>query len=175
MKLKCLLLVPMLAVLTLALAQGAADQEKKDLKASLEAIKANVAKVTEAGEKERWQANIDLWQLKVAQTGVITKTDLDKMTSSLDGIKANGGKVTEAHEKERWEANNRLWHVLIGQKGVTGKGDAEKLKAPFEKMKTNIAKIKEAGEKERWEANRDMWQVVIDRVAPAPPPEKQQQ
>lgn len=32
--------------------------------AAFAAIKANVAKVTEAGEKERWQANIDLWPAK---------------------------------------------------------------------------------------------------------------
>lgn len=53
-------------------------QEKTDLKGSLDAIKANVAKVTEAGEKERWQTNIDLWQIKLGHSGAIPKTDLEK-------------------------------------------------------------------------------------------------
>jgi hypothetical protein len=164
MKLKYLLVVPMLALVTFVLAQGAPVQEKQDAKTSLDAIKANVAKITEAGEKQRWQANIDLWQLKFAQPGIIAKTDLDKMTSSLDRIKANVAKVTDAQEKERWQANIDMWQVLIDQKGVLLKGGVEKVKAPFEKMKANIAKITEAGEKQRWEANRDLWQGVIDRA-----------
>jgi hypothetical protein len=76
---------------------------------------------------------LDLWQLKLAQTGAIAETDLDKMIRSLDRIKASVAKVTEAGEKERWQANIDLWEVLIGQKGVLAKGDTEKRKAPFEK------------------------------------------
>jgi hypothetical protein len=164
MKLNWLRLVALLALLTLAVAQGAAIQEKKDLKASLETMKANVAKVTDAGEKERWQANIALWEIQLTQKGAIAKADLDKMTSLLDRIKANVAKVAEAGEKERWQANIDLWEVLIGQKGVLGKGDVDKLKAPFDKMKANVAKITETSEKERWEANRHAWEVVIDRA-----------
>ncbi len=164
MKVNKLLLAPMLVLLTLALVQGAPVQKNKVLKASLETMKANVAKVTEAGEKERWQANIDLWQLKLGHGRAIGKTDLHKMTGLLHRIKANVAKVTDVAEKERWQANIDLWQGLIRQKGVLAKGHAEKLKAPFKKMKANIAKITEAGEKERWQTNREMWKVVIDRA-----------
>ncbi len=163
MKRKCLLM-PVLVLLTLALAQAGPAQGKKDLKASLEAIQANVARITEAGETERWQANIELWQVKLAHTGAIAQADLAKMIRALDRIKANVVKVSEARERERWQANIELWGVLIGQKGVLAKGDAAKLKAPYERMRANIAKISEAGEKERWGANRDMWRVVIGRA-----------
>jgi len=164
MKLKSLLLVPMLILPTFMSAQGVSGQTKPDLKAPFDVMKGNVAKVNEAGEEERWQANIDLWQIMLGQAGAVAKADLEKMTALLDVMKCNVAKVTEAGEKERWQANIDLWQVLIGQKGVLTKDDANKFKAPFEKMKGNVAKVNEAGEKERWQASCDMWQVVIDRA-----------
>ena len=148
MKFTILSLASMLILPTLALAQGEQARTKPDGKAPFDVMKANVAKITEAGEKERWQANLDLWQLKLAQTGAVAKTELDKMAVALDRIKANVAKVTEAGEKRRWQANLDLWQVVIAQKGVPAKGDVEKLKAPFEKMKANVAKVTAAGEKE---------------------------
>ena len=35
------------------------------MKASLEQMKANVAKISDAGEKARWQSNVDLWTVMV--------------------------------------------------------------------------------------------------------------
>lgn len=163
MKLKSLLLVLFLLP-TLALAQRVWADTKSDAKASLDVMKGNVSKITEAGEKDRWQPNIDLWQIKLAQTGALAKADLYKMAALLDRIKANVAKITDAGEKERWQANVDLWQVLIAQKGVLAKVDVEKLKSPLGKMKANVAKITEAGEKERWQANRELWQVLIDQA-----------
>jgi septal ring factor EnvC (AmiA/AmiB activator) len=47
-----------------------ADLEK--LKASLEHMKANLAKIKDAAEKERWQANVDMWHLTYAHFGDLT-------------------------------------------------------------------------------------------------------
>jgi hypothetical protein len=54
-----------LAALTPGL--GMSSQAKVDGKGVFEAMKSNVAKITEAGEKERWQANLDLWQAVLDQ------------------------------------------------------------------------------------------------------------
>jgi hypothetical protein len=163
LKLKNVAHATIFIVATFLSVQGEAAQAKPD--ARFEKMMANVAMITEAGEKERWQANLDLWQIKLAQPGVIAKTKLDKMAVSLDRIKANVAKVTEAGEKERWRANLDLWQVVITQKGVPAKGDIEKLKAPFAKMKGNVARFTGASERERWQANLDLWQTVMNRAA----------
>jgi len=87
---------------------------------SLDRIKANVAKVAEVGEKERWQTNIDLWQVVIGQKGVLAKSDAEKLTGPFEKMKANVGKITEAGEKGRWEANRDMWKVVIDQ-AVAGK------------------------------------------------------
>jgi len=165
MKLKGLWLAPMLLFPAIAWGQGAQAQAKPDLTVHYDVMTTNVAAIAEPGEKERWIANTDLWEIKLAEAGTIAEAELDKMTESLDRIKTNVAKVTDAAEKERWEANVQLWQMLIGQKGVFAKGDADKLKDPFERMKANVAGIAVAAEKERWQANRDMWQVLIDRAS----------
>ena len=53
-----------------------ADVDK--MKAALEQMKANVANVSDAGEKERWQSNVDLWTLMIGHMEHMVK-EMDSM------------------------------------------------------------------------------------------------
>ncbi len=165
MKLMIFVAVSIIMLPLLALAQNVPAQATLELKGSFDVMKANVAKITEFGEKERWTANVDLWQIKLMQKGEISKAELEKMIALLDRTKANVAKVTEAAEKERWQANITLWQTLIAQKGVLTKSNVDKMTAPFATIKANVAEITEPEEMERWQVNRDMWQMVIDAAA----------
>ena len=57
-----------LAVPAIISAQAAAPQAKPDMKAAFAAMKANVANISDAAEKERWSANRDAWGAVVSQT-----------------------------------------------------------------------------------------------------------
>ena len=125
--------------------------------ALVERIKTNVAKITEPTEKDRWEANLELWQLKSGLTAAATKADLDRMKVLVDRISANVARITTPAEKERWQANLDMWKIVSKYADKLPKDDVAKVKASFERMKTNVARIPNPQERERWEANRDLW------------------
>jgi len=165
MKRMRLWIAAMLVLPALARPQGAPVQPRPDMNASFAAMKANVAKIVDPAEKERWQANVDAWQIEIAQTGAITKAKNDKLAASLRKIRRNVARVADPAEKERWQANIGLWQLLISHKGLLAKSDLATAKAFVETISNNVAKVTEPGEKERWTANRDMWQGLLDRSA----------
>ena len=81
------------------------------MRESLAKIRANVEHVTYQPEKERWEANIALWQATIDQSQNVTM-----MSGFLDVIKANVGKITEATELDRWQANRDLWAGVLGKR-----------------------------------------------------------
>lgn len=121
----------------------------------LDTMKANVAKVMDPGEKERWNANIDLWTMKLAMKGM-PSMDMTKMKAPMDTMKANVSKITEAGEKERWQMNCDLW-----EKWMAEKPDTAKMKESLADFKTKVAGIKDVAEKERWQMNYDLWESAL--------------
>jgi hypothetical protein len=164
MKLSKLVLAAAIAMPAFAGAQGASPQAKPDMKVTFAVMKANVAKISDAGEKERWLANKNAWDVAVSQTGKVQAADLAKVSTALGAMKTNVAKITEATEKERWQANVDLWQLFDSRGGSLSKADLPAANASLEKIKANVARITAAAEKERWQADRDLWQIVIDRV-----------
>jgi hypothetical protein len=152
-------LVPalLIAVPSIGVAQVA-----RSTQATFDQMQANVAKITVQGEKERWQANADMWQVKLAHMDKLAKPELDKITASLNAMKMNVAKIAIAAEKERWQANVDLWQASLAPK--VAKADLDKMNAALSTIKANVAKITVPAEKERWEANRDLWQAVLDKL-----------
>ena len=141
--------------------QAAPKQSAPTAKASFDTMQANVAKITDPAEKERWQANTAMWQTKIGHTGKLDPADLAKMQSSFDTMKANVAKIADPAEKERWQANTAMWQVVLGQGAMLTPSELSTLNASLTTMKANVAKITEASEKARWQANRDLWQSVV--------------
>ena len=133
-------------------------------KAVVERMKTNVAKIAEPSEKDRWQANLELWQLETALTGAATTADLDRMKPLVDRIAANVAKITQPAEKERWQANLDLWTIASRSAAKVPNDDRAKLTAAFERMKANVAKIADPAEKDRWEANRELWRTQLTKL-----------
>ena len=57
-----------------------ADLDK--MKASLDQLKADITKITEPGEKARWQANVDLWTVMVGH--------MEQMSKHMDAMGHEG-------------------------------------------------------------------------------------
>jgi len=125
---------------------------------------ANVARIGEPGERERWLANTGLWQIALAQPQP-AKAELARMSVLLERVRANIAKVTAPAERERWQANVELWTVATRARLDFRAGDDIKLRGPFERMKLNVVAITEPGEQARWTANRDLWQVMVNRAS----------
>ena len=128
-----------------------------DNKTCMDKMKANVTKVSDPAEKERWAANIDLWKMKMALKKEPVPADFAKMQVVLDNIKTNTEKITEPAEKERWQANTDLWQNFISQSPT----ETAKMKESLDSLKANIANVTDAPEKERWQSNNDLWDLAI--------------
>jgi hypothetical protein len=157
MRLSSYALALVVAAPAVAWSQGGADT-----KLPFETMQANVAKIVAPQEKERWQANVAIWQLKLDRAGAMEKADLDKARASLDIINANIARITAVEEKERWQANRDLWEIVLSKGDKFTPADREKIKAAYDKMNMNIARISEPSEKERWHTNRQLWQATIN-------------
>lgn len=145
-------LIRRLAILTLALPFVAFAQP--DHKADLEAMKANVAKNVFAPEKERWEANITLWTLRIDGGGTIAKGDMTKAEAAFAKMQGNIAKLINPSEKERWMANRDLWQTTLGIGGV-----ASSPSQLLSVMTHNVATITEPEEKERWTLNLNFWKA----------------
>jgi hypothetical protein len=161
-KLSSYMLAVTLAAPALAWSQLPTRPAPPEMKAAFARMQANVGNISGPLEKERWQANVALWQVRLGNVGRLEKADLDKMQPSFDLMKENVAKITEPAEKERWQLNRDLWQITLSQ--TTGKissADMEKIKAAFDKMQANIARITGVWERGRWQANRDLWQGMM--------------
>lgn len=151
----------LLALPALALAQQPATPSP------LETMKANARSIVNAAERERWNANVRLWTIELAQPGPVANKDLAKMSQLLEQMRLNVGKIRVTTEKERWDANVEMWRVLIEHRGVLASPAAATLAPVFARMKANVAEIAQPAERERWMANCDLWQSVMARAAAA--------
>ena len=145
-------LIRRLAIMVLALPFVAAAQA--DHKAELEAMKANVAKNVLAPEKQRWEANITLWTLRLDGGGTIAKGDMAKAEAAFAVMQGNIAKLINPSEKERWMVNRDLWQTTLGIGGV-----ASAPKALVAAMSGNVSAITEPEEKERWTLNLKFWKA----------------
>jgi len=129
--------------------------------ALLERMKTNVAAISASTEKDRWQANLELWQRKLGLTVVATKADLDPVKLLLDRLFTNVATITDPNEKERWDANMNMWKIVTAHAAKVPRNELEKIRGSFDDMRVNLTKIADAKEKERWLANRDLWRAQI--------------
>lgn len=164
MKLQHMVAAVLAAAPILASAQATPAKPAQTTSALVARIKTNVAQITEPTEKDRWQANLELWQLATGLTGPATKADLDRMKLLVDRIFANTARITDPAEKGRWQANVDMWKIVSTYAGQVPKEDLAKAKASFARMKANVATITAAKEKERWQANRDLWRAQLAKL-----------
>jgi hypothetical protein len=162
------------------------------IKARLDLMESNVARISVPAEKERWNANLSMWKIVFAKPGSLPAADVQLLESSLQTIRGNVAKVASRAERERWQANIRLWQMFVhmrlsqseqpaaampcmaeagmpmsGMQGMLSMAPGVRLAADaaYGRMKLNVARISEPGERERWSANSDLWEAVL---APAP-------
>lgn len=164
MKLINHVLVLAVAAPTLAWSQGTSQPAGAAMQAAFDSMQANVATIAVPHEKERWQANVALWQVRLGHMGKLEKADLGTMQASFDLMKANVAKITAPAEKERWLANRDLWQLALHQTGKMSSADMKRMQAGFETMRANVARISAPAERGRWQANRDLWKGMIDRM-----------
>ncbi len=189
--------IPRLMVAALFIPAAATTQvgplATPSIKARLDLMESNVARIGVAGEKERWNANVSMWKIVFAKPGNLSTADVQLLQSSLQTIRGNVANVASPAERERWQANIRLWqafiHVRLSQSGqpaaampcgaepgmpMSGMRGMASMPMPgarlatdaaYGRMKLNVARISESAEKERWSANSDLWEAVL---APAP-------
>jgi len=146
-------------------------------KTLLERMQSNVSRIGPAAEKERWNANIAMWQVLVAKPGKLSASDVSALQTSLETIRTNVATIVRPAEKERWQANVRLWQMFLrGERAMMGPpGGAGScctqpmmnmpgrpgVDAAFGRMTLNVAKIPDSAEKDRWQANCDLWEAVL--------------
>jgi len=163
------------------------------IKARLDLMESNVARISVTGEKERWNANVSMWKIVFGKPGNLPAADVQLLESSLQTIRGNVAKVASPAERERWRANIRLWQAFIrgrlsqpgqlaaampcaaeagmpmsGMRGMASMpmpGARFVTDAAFGRMTLNVARISESAERERWLANAGLWETVL---APAP-------
>jgi hypothetical protein len=121
-----------LALPIVAAAQGTPATAKTDAKSSLTVMATNVAKVTYAPEKDRWQANIGAWKVVLAHPTPLDSTELCEVKSWFGMMAFNLSKIRDVGEKERWQANIDLWQLLIAGNGLIAKKDVAKAKSLVE-------------------------------------------
>lgn len=155
-----LLLTPVAALIA-ARTEPSPRQAGSTTSSSFDTMAANVAQITEPAEKQRWQANTDLWRMRLGEPGTLNAAELSKMKPLLDTMTANVSKVTEPGEKVRWQANCDLWQLELASSNPMSKTDLDRAKASLAHMKTNVAAIKAGAEKARWQANLDLWTARI--------------
>ena len=131
------------------------------LQAPVATMKANVGKVSSAGERERWQANASLWEIRAARTNKLEAADIAKMRPVFDAMGTNVSKISDPAEKERWQANCEMWRVLLNQTDRIEKPAREQMRSWLAVMTANVAKIGAAAERERWDANRELWTLLL--------------
>ena len=152
-------------------------------KLALDRMQANVARIAAPAERERWNANVEMWKVVFAKAGTLSTADVDALKASLKTIRTNVASIARPAEKERWSANVRLWQMFVREMpamptgmpmtppgGVgampccspgAGAPHAMATDAAFGRMTLNVAKIAEPAEKERWQANCDLWQLIL--------------
>ena len=158
MKLNTWMLIAAAMAPALAAAQGAPPAI--NTKTVFAIMQKNVSNIKQPLERERWDANVAMWQVVLNTNGKLTTGELDLLKSSLEKIKTNAVKIMPAGEEQRWIANIALWQAYIdGNRPPNTKNDVAF--KTFEKMKMNVDRLNDSQEKRRWEANIDLWQVQL--------------
>ena len=148
------------ALLVVVLPVAPAAQYHPALKGPNAAIQANVGRISQAAERERWQENAALWNVKVYKAK-LEPMDVEVLKARLDRMQANVNQITDGAEKERWQANCDIWKVMLNLKYPIAKADRDAMRARLDQMKANVMKIRVPAEKERWDANLELWTVTL--------------
>jgi hypothetical protein len=164
MKLNIYALTLVITAPVFAWSQGAPGPARADMKVAFSNMQSNVTNISGPLEKERWEANIALWQVRLGHMGKLEKADIDNMRPSFNVMNANVAKITEPAERERWRANRDLWQIALTEADKLSSADRDKMKVAFDKMQANLVKITGVWEKGRWQANRDLWQAMIGQM-----------
>lgn len=146
--------------LVVSLPVSLAAQYHPALKGPHAAIQANVGRISQAPERERWQENAALWNVKVYKAK-LEPMDVEVLTARLDRMQTHVSQISDGAEKERWQANCDMWKVLLSLKYPVAKPDRDRLRAKLDLMKANVMKIRVPAEKERWDANLELWTVTL--------------
>ncbi len=141
--------------------QGAPLQATSTLQARLDTMRANVARISRRDEKDRWQANADLWTLLLDHNGVVADIDASRATALMGAMKASVATIAAPDEKERWQANVDLWQARLGRTGDLPRSDVDRMKALMYRLRTNVEQIRPADEKQRWTANYELWDLLL--------------
>lgn len=160
MRLKLLLAIALLV--PLAVRTAAAIPQAGPRNAAFDTMATNVGKITDMSEKGRWQANVDMWRVRLARSGALTPADVDKLQECFDAMKANVSAITVAGERNRWHANVDLWEAVIAHPRTMSPADVDAAKSSIARMKMIVSLLKAGDEKERWQANVDLWQAFIE-------------
>ncbi|HUK29542.1 MAG TPA: hypothetical protein VLV89_00410 [Candidatus Acidoferrum sp.] len=160
------LVVAVLCVFALLIATPrAVTQSPVQMQASLDVMKTNVAQIPASAEKDRWQANEEMWQIVIGHTQSVPIVHLGLLKSRFQEMQENVAEITEPKERERWQANVFMWQEIINHmEGGTHPLMLVEMKDPFGRMQANVARIDESPEKERWQANVDVWKIMIMRL-----------
>ena len=159
----CLIALALAGPLPVWSQEGVATQDP-GARAPLATIEANVARIEFAPERERWQANLDLWKIRLAKNGTLEKGDVDRMALPFAIMQANVSRLMEPREKERWMANRDMWQMVLGMSGTPAGSEPATMKSAFSKMQANVGAITEPEEKQRWTANVALWREFIAKM-----------
>jgi len=165
MKLRISIVVLLCALATLVSASRVVAQTPVQMQTLLDQIKANFARIPVSAEKDRWHANIEMWQTMIGHMQNVPAEQLRLLKSHLHEMQANLAGITQPKEQERWQANMEMWQIMIGHmEGDTHTRFLPALKDHLGRMQTNVAGIIERSEKERWQANVDVWKIMIGHL-----------
>src|SRR4026207_1927267 len=82
-------------------------------------VGANIAKVTAPAERDRWQANVELWTVATRVKLDFRAGDDIKLRGPFERMKLNVAAITEPGEQARWTANRDLWQVMVNRASAT--------------------------------------------------------
>ncbi|MDA1082061.1 MAG: hypothetical protein O2973_10370 [Gemmatimonadetes bacterium] len=150
------------AIPTLASAQGTAWPITPVMKDALNTMVANVAKIEYAPERERWQANVDLWRVRFDNQGKLSPAAMKAMEPAFATMERNVGRLIEPKEKERWATNGNMWIIVRSSAESEMEPDPGMLKALFTIMQANVKRIDQPEEMERWTANVALWKAMLE-------------
>jgi hypothetical protein len=151
-------IVAALMVPAIAAAQGRASFDGKPM---FERMQASVAKIAQVPEKQRWQANVAMWQTVLASPEALSLADIASLKASLLTIETNVATIERPEEAARWRANVALWRAFIAGDKAKGTRAMAAKDSVFARMKANVLRIVASDEKERWQANVDLWKAML--------------
>ncbi len=163
MKARVLMVALTLASPVASSAQNGARPVTAEMKDAFATIEKNVEQIAFKPEKERWTANVELWRIRLANTGKLNKDEFKTMEPLFTTMEDNVSHLLEPQEKERWVSNHAMWQIAMNMSGLAPDAEAAKADFTMTVMQANVARIPGGEEKERWAANVVLWKGLLGR------------